>query len=130
MPDINSWFTDKEAAGGWQEDIEGDARSVHFTHRIITAKPTIIEIQRNGQTLEPQTVRIEMTRIQPDVNVGPAARESRANTVLIGYKGHPTIADTDIQVGDVFLLSDRRFRVRLIFAENVGHIEAWLEDLS
>lgn len=71
-----------------------------------------------------------MTRIQPDVNVGPAARESRANTVLIGYKGHPTIADTDIQVGDVFLLSDRRFRVRLIFAENVGHIEAWLEDLS
>lgn len=130
MPDINNWFTDKEAAGGWQEDVEGDARSVHFTHRIITAKPAVIEIQRMGQTLDPQTVRIEMTRIQPDVNVGPAARESRANTVLIGYKGHPTIADTDIRVGDVFVYEAKKFRVRLVFTANVGHIEAWLEDLS
>jgi hypothetical protein len=131
MPDINSWMTDKEAGGVWESSIEGDNRSVHFTHRIIMDKPAVIVIQRkNGQELAPQTVRIEMTRIKPDINVGPGARESRSNTILIGYKGHPTIPDTDMQVGDRFAYGVKMFTVRQIFTETVGRVEAWLEDIS
>ena len=131
MPDISTWMTDKGPVTDWQGDVENDYRAVHFTHRIITDKPTVIVIQRkDGEELAEQTVRIEPTRIQPDVNVGPAGRESRANTVLIGYKGHPTIPDTDIQIGDRFAVGVKKFTVRQIFTETIGRVEAWLEDLS
>ncbi len=115
----------------WGDSIEDANRVFHETHRYITDRPVTIVIQRGASTtLDPQTVRIENTRIQPDVNVGAAAREPRANAILIGYKGHPTIDDTDVLPGDKFTAASQRFEVRLIWPDTRGKLEAWLEILE
>lgn len=131
MPNINRWMTDLNKAGAWLADIENEARSEHFTHRTITDKPSTITISRqNGTTftaLSPQVVRLELNRIAPDNNIGPAAREHRANGILIGYRNHPTITDTDIEVGDRFAYDNTHYEIRFIFPETPGNVQAWLE---
>lgn len=128
MPNISQWMTDTNKAGDWLNDIEGnDKRVLHATHRFIVDQPAIITITRGSTNLDPQTVRIELTRIEPDVDVGAAGREHNARAVLIGYKGHPTIADTDIRSGDLFVHNSTRYLVRFILPETVGRVEAWLE---
>jgi hypothetical protein len=123
-------MAEKGPITNWLNDIEDDARAEHVTHRFIADKSTSIVIQRKGVSLAAQTVRIELTRIQPDKDVGPAAREPNANALLIGYKGHPTIADTDVQAGDRFVADGMRFEVRFIFPETPGAIQAWLEPMQ
>jgi hypothetical protein len=130
MPDINTWASDAGKARLWLEDIENIARDLHMIHRFITDKPTTIVAYRNSEALDPQIVRIEQTRIQPDVNIGPAAREPRANVILIGYKDHPTIADTDLLPGDKFIADSKKFEVRIIFTSTPGMLQAWLEQTS
>jgi hypothetical protein len=129
MPNGVNWMGFVGKAGDWKEEIEDDARNVHFTHRVILEKPTSIVIYRppTDTTLAAQTVRIEQTRIQPDRETGKAAREHRANATLLGYKGHPTITDTDINAHDQFIVNGIKYEVRLIFPDTPGRVEAWLE---
>lgn len=130
MSRIDYWANVGRATN-WVDDIENGNRGVYATDRYIKDKPCVIIVERGAvETLPEQTVRIEMTRIQPDVNVGPTSRESRANTILIGYKDHPTIPDTDIMRGDRFIFEDSRFEVRLVFPATVGRVEAWLEQIQ
>lgn len=132
---IKYWLQQRPTEKNWGDSIDDVNRVFHETHRYITDRPVTITIQRgygtaSQTTLDPQTVRIENTRIQPDVNAGAAAREPRANAILIGYKGHPTIEDTDVLPGDRFTAASQRFEVRLIWPDTRGKIEAWLEILE
>jgi hypothetical protein len=127
VPSFSGWMRDAGKVNPWKSDIEDDNRVSHFTERVINDKPAIITVYRNSIALAPQTVRIEQTRIQPDKDVGPAGREHNNNAVLIGYRGHATIADCDIQSGDLFTHDNIRYEVRLIFPETPGRVEAWLE---
>lgn len=127
MPTINQWMTTTDKAGRWKAEIENAGRSLHELHRFIAEKSVSIVLIRNSVSLSAQTVRIEQTRIQPDVNVGPAGREHRSNAVLLGYKDHPTIPDLDIKAGDKFEVDGTSFEVRLIFPAVIGHVQAWLE---
>jgi len=112
------------------DSIHSALNSVHITHRIISEKPVSIVVVRNGEQLTAQTVRIETTRIAPDRDIAFAAREGNANAVLIGYKDHPTIADTDLKAGDRFELDGLRFEVRHIFPQTPGSLQAWLEVIN
>lgn len=128
MPNVNNWTNSLISARGFVGGIEGNNRAISYTDKVIKDKPSTIVISRvDGTTLSPQTVRIEQTRIQPDKDVGRSGREVNANAVLIGYKGHPDIADTDVRVGDKFVLNGKRFEIRFIQPETVGFVEAWLE---
>lgn len=127
MPNVNVWLSDSNKAGDWLEDIDGDYRVWHMIGRFIADKPTSIIVYRGSTILAAQTVRLEQTRIQPDVNVGPGAREPRTNAILFGYAGHPTIADTNIIAGDKFVADGHKFEVRVVFTNTPGMLEAWLE---
>lgn len=133
MPNGTNWMANTNKAGDWKEEIEDDARNVHFTHRVILEKPASITVYRPktptaaAQVLDAQTVRIEQTRIQPDRDTGKAGREHVANATLLGYKGHPTIADTNLRAHDQFMFEGIKFEVRLIFPDTPGRLEAWLE---
>lgn len=130
MPNFLNWMGEDGKAGAWAASVHGANTSAHITHRIISDKPQQIEIVRHNQTLAPQTVRIETTRIAPDRDTMFAGRENNANAVLIGYKDHPTIPDTDIRAGDRFALNGSRYEVRFIFPETPGSIQAWLEVIN
>lgn len=128
---INYWITSRGKATSWRGEIEADARALNYTYRAIMDKPTTIEVQRRvGGTmtkLAPQTVRIEQTRIQPDRDVGTGGREMVSNATLIGFKGHPDIDDTDLQVGDRFEVDGVKYIVRTIWPATQGFLSAWLE---
>lgn len=127
-PDINNWLTDLGKAGDWISPTHGAAgRSVHFTHRMISDKQVSIILYRRGTALDPQLARVELTRIQPDKDIGPGAREMVANAVLFGYRDHPTITDFDGQVGDKFQLDGITFLLRLQEPETPGMYQFWLE---
>jgi hypothetical protein len=119
--DINKWLGVPERANAWLEDIEGDNRAVHFTNFIINNKPVDITIVRNGVKLDPQTVRLEMTRIQPDRDLGRSAREAVGNFVVVGD------TDFDVKAGDKFSYGGARFEVRMVYVDTPGIIQAWCE---
>jgi hypothetical protein len=95
--------------------------------RIIARHPTPITVDtRLGNRDLPgaQTVRIEALRDPREV-VGEAAAQSQAWVVVIGYKGHATIADTDLQHGDEFAVGAIRYRVHAVAADLPGKFEAY-----
>lgn len=69
----------------------------------IAEKPTSIVIQRDGAAdLAAQTVRIEPMSYSSET-LGQNATVSKATLVITGYKGHPSVPDTNIRRGDRFV---------------------------
>lgn len=72
----------------------------------IQEKPTSIVIMRDGAAdLAAQTVRIEPMGYSSETE-GQINTPSQATLVIMGYKGHPTVADTNIRRGDRFVAHD------------------------
>jgi hypothetical protein len=126
MPDFNSWIGLNNKSQSWLNDIENNNRAVHATHRIISDRPVLITIFRKGVALPVQTVRIELSVIAPDVNLGPAGRGHDARGYIVGYKGHPDYPDFDVKSGDVFTHDSTKYEVRFILPETAGRTEAWV----
>jgi hypothetical protein len=136
MPDISNWVANNPVAKNWADDVENENRGIHFYERLIETMPTDIIIQRYDRTLKQtlelpvQRVRIELTRIQPDKDVGPSARESSFNALVFGYKDHPTYGTLDIQNGDKFAFNNMLFEVRVVYPNTPGGIQVWVEALQ
>lgn len=88
------------------------------TARLIAARPFTIVVTRddgNGkkETLAPQTVRLEVVQ---NIRSGVELRDalvaiSKQYSVLIGYKNHPYIPDTNLRRADVFMYNGREWEV-------------------
>lgn len=98
--------------------IVGNQNRPASVARIIGEKPSEITILRlNGDVLEPQTVRLDMLSAPTEAQYANNwARVASQKLLLTGYKGHPTIPDTDIQAGDSFVYvdDDQRYEVRKV----------------
>ena len=106
MSRINGWLTNTFPLSAWRDDHDPGVD----TARVIADKAVSITILRGGSTLGAQTVRIEEMGGGKQVqNTGGAA--FIADAVVIGYKGHPTIANTDILPGDRFAHNGVRYQV-------------------
>ena len=109
MPDIDAWAGDSFPLGGWTDDVD-DAVDMA---RLIQAKSTSITVVRNGTAQDAQTVRIE------EVGRGrsyqsEAGETGQIDVVILGYKGHPSIDDTDIQRGDRFAHEGQGYEVVMV----------------
>ena len=71
------------------------------TARVIADKATSITAIRAGVAQAAQSVRIE-TAGRPAIYQTEAGQTAQADALIIGYAGHPTITDTDLQLGDRF----------------------------
>lgn len=94
MPSFESWRENERARAA-----EAWAR--------VSEKPTTITIRRGGETLDPQTVRVEFgdsAREDLDVRRGLNVMPGVQRGVVFGVRHHPTVADTDIQRGDRFVI--------------------------
>lgn len=81
---------------------------------LIAYNPSVIAIDGLGaRTVAAQTVRIEMasTGATEALTMGGNALVNKQRMVVLGYKNHPTIPDTDIQQGDEFFYAEQRYRV-------------------
>jgi hypothetical protein len=88
------------------------------TARLIAARPYTIVVQRDKGnqtlvTLAPQVVRLEVVQ---NIRSGVELRDamvaiSKQYVVIIGYKDHPTIPNTDLRRADTFVYNNREWEI-------------------
>lgn len=100
MPSIGRW-----TASPNQWAMNNNDRA-YQTERRILQKPTTIVVYRAGTALDEQTVRLDLATSNPMKQVDPNVKDAAIQMLVIGYKGHPEIDNTDLQRGDQFLARD------------------------
>jgi hypothetical protein len=111
MPNISAWMGDSMPLGDWTDDWN---RSVD-TARLISDKPTTITVTPvDGREVDPQVVRIEALSEFAQAQIGTGGNAATLRVIVIGYRGHESIDDTDLKRGDRFVADGTLFEVILI----------------
>lgn len=97
-PNIDAWTTNTFPLGAWSNDTDPGVANA----QLLTDKTTTITVRRGDTTKSAQNVRIEELRARDRDVVSEAGLTAKVDALVIGYKGHPTISDTDLQRGDRF----------------------------
>lgn len=92
---------------------------------LIALKPTSITVRRGSSTLSAQTVRLETLASQRAV-VGEGGVTFMCDAHLLGYRDHPTVADTDIQPGDRFRADEIDYEVVIRLPAHVDNVQCYL----
>lgn len=115
---ISDNWLDSSLSGAWVDDEEPISEA-YDTSRVIADKSTTIRIVRKGSatfTGEPfgtaQVVRLESISSPADI-AGENAVAADQAILVFGYRGHPTITDTDLKRGDWFLLESLQVKVTI-----------------
>jgi hypothetical protein len=106
MPNFNGWLGDSTRTAAWLGTVD---RGID-TARLIAEKPDSITVRRDGSDLAAQVVRLEPYSMPVERN-GQIMTVSMEGVLITGYKGHPTISDTNIQRGDRFWAGDQEYDV-------------------
>lgn len=95
----------------------------------IAERPSTVVINRdtgdgNYIQLAPQTIRIEVVQSIRDSgeNRDAMVAISRQYVVMMGYKDHPTIPNTDVQRGDTFYFQNRVYEVQEVIDTIPGRL--------
>lgn len=101
------------------------------TANTIAERPSTIVVKRdtgegNYVTLPEQTVRIEVVQSIRDSgeNRDAMVAISKQYVVMMGFRAHPTIPDTDLQRGDTFYFQNRVYQVQEIIDTLPGRLMA------
>jgi len=120
MVDINAWAGDSFPLGDWLDvDDAVDAA------RLISEKSVSITIIRAGEALDAQTVRIEDMHSRPRSYETEAGQTGQADVLILGYKSHPTITDTDVQRGDRFAHEGQAYEVVAVVPGLTDSLQAY-----
>ncbi len=116
MPDFAAWRDDTAARAqvAWER---------------ITERSVEISIRRGANTLDPQTVRIELgdsAREDLDVRRGLNIVPGVQRAVVFGVRNHATVPDTNIQGGDRFVVSITEYEVIGVISV-LGQVQAFCE---
>jgi hypothetical protein len=122
MPSINAWMGNTFPLATW---LASDDHGVD-TARMIADKSTSITAVRGGVAQTAQTVRLETLRGKMEYTT-PGGDTAVIDAVVIGYKGHPTITDTDLQRGDRFFVDGQMYEVVTIVPGTVDSLQAYCE---
>ena len=95
---------------------------------LIAIKATAITVYRSGVSgaLDPQTVRLETLSSQRAVQTDGGITHM-IDAMALGYKNHPTIADTDLQVGDRFVADGVAYEVVIVMPAHVDNVQAYVK---
>lgn len=122
----DQWLADSSLSRTWA----GDKHRPASIGNIIQDNPASIVIQRDGvSNLAAQQVRIATYSGVQEVEYLFATGLLRTEGfVLLGYKNHPTVTDTDVQTGDRFTHDSRVFEVEKVIADLDFCLLAYLEE--
>ncbi len=121
MPDIDAWAGNVFPLGTWSDDVDQGVD----TARLIADKPTSIVVLRGATTLPAQTVRIEDLTGRGRQYQTEAGQTGEADTLILGYKGHPTITDTNLQRGDRFMAGGQSYEVVIVVPGMTNSLQAY-----
>lgn len=119
MSRVDAWLTNSFPLGAWVDDHDLGVD----TAILISDKPTSITVVRAGSSLAAQTVRIETLGGDRKVQTAGGVVH-QIDALVLGYKGHPTITNTDLQPGDRFKLEGRMFEVIALMPGLVDSLQA------
>lgn len=102
------------------------AQSATSIGDLIAIKPTSITIIRNGSSQAAQAVRLETLASQRAV-VGEGGITHMCDALLLGYYGHPVVANTDIQAGDRFRAGGVDYEVVIKMPAHIDNIQCYLK---
>lgn len=106
MGRVDAWSTNIFPLADWLDDVD---RGVD-TALLISEQPVSIAVRRGSATLATQTVRIDALRTPRQIQ-GEGGVVITAEALIVGYAGHPTITDTDLQPGDSFVANGRAYEI-------------------
>jgi hypothetical protein len=109
MPKIDAWQGNAFPLADWLSDIDQSTD----TARLIADKPVDITPIRGGVAQPTEAVRVEFLSRPREVETG-GGNTAMVDTLVLGYKGHPTLNDTDLQRGDRFALAGQQYDVVVI----------------
>lgn len=119
---IDAWSGNSWPLGAWIDDHDLGVD----TAILIADKSTSITVVRAGVAQTAQTVRIETLGGDRKVQTaGGVVHEISA--LLIGYLGHPTITNTNVQPGDRFKVGSVMYEVIMLMPGLVDSVQAYLE---
>ena len=102
-----------------------NAQSAVSIGNLIALKSISIVIIRGGVAQPAQTVRLETLSSQRQVTT-EGGQVYMCDSYILGYKNHPTIADTSVKPGDRFVNNSISFEVIQVMPGHVDCIQAWL----
>lgn len=119
--DFNAWLNNQTTSV-----ISASGRAIAAWDRI-QRRPTTLTLRRNGVFIPAQQVRVEYATTSREVS-GDAVTAYRRPVWVFGVKDHPSVTDTNIQVGDEFGIEivsgqPERFRVQDIVRTS-GEVQA------
>lgn len=112
------------ANNGWLNQANNRA---YLTEARITQNPTDITVRRGNATLTAQTVRIEAANTNPMPQNDANNRDNKVRVVVVGYKDHPEVDDTDLLMGDRFVYGGLTYEVIQVLPNIVGGLQAIAE---
>mgnify|MGYP001605679706 CR=1 FL=1 len=96
------------------------------TALLIAEKSVSIVAVRNGTAQAAQTVRLE-TLSGPRQILGSGGVTHQIDGLLLGYKGHPTISDSDFKAGDTFANEGKLFEIVAVMPGILDSIQCYLK---
>jgi hypothetical protein len=107
MPSLENYLGGGRPFGEWTSIFD----NTESVEQRIKERPSEIIIRRStSTTLDAQTVRIEAEGF-PGQSRGENAVISLSSVIILGYKNHPDIDDTDIGRGDRFHYGGSNYEV-------------------
>jgi hypothetical protein len=120
--DIDSWAGNAFPLTDWSDDVDQGVDNA----RLAADKLTSITIIRAGVAQDAQSVRIEPMRRETTA-AGESGLTGTVDALVIGYKGHPLIADTDIQRGDRFAVGGVSYEVIMVVPGLPDSLQAYVK---
>lgn len=122
MPDIDKWAGNTFPLTDWSDDTDKGVDNA----RLVADKATSITIVRAGVAQAAQSVRIEGVQRSDKASISEAGLTGQVDAIVIGYLGHPTISDTDIQRGDLFAVNGASYEVMAIEPGLADSLQAYV----
>jgi len=91
---------------------------------LIADKSQSITVTRGGSTLSAQTVRVDSLSGSQQITTS-AGQVHQADALILGYRGHPTITDTDLKPGDRFALNGVKYEVIALVPNALDSLQAY-----
>lgn len=112
MPDLSGYFSEGQPEAiaeiiGYKSDSTGT-------------------ITRGSGTVAAQTVRLETLSGDKQM-MGTGGVVHQIGAMVLGYKGHPTIADTDLLPGDRFQVDEVNYEVIAVMPAHTDCLQAYLK---
>lgn len=109
MPSLDNWLGNTLPLSGWLDDHD---RAVD-TARTVSIGAVTLTIQRDGAENHTESVRLEPLSLGREA-MAENALVSNTGMLIVGYKGHASIDDTDIKRGDRFVYGGQKYEVQSV----------------